>query len=150
VRPIALFVFALFVAACATPTPPTTVAPIVQYATFSYDVIDAVTSHPVEAQVTIRRERLDGSLIDELPTYTGQHIEMDVPVDSSAKIFILVEAEGYEDWERAIVVEKPSKVSGPIRLSPLPTITPTLEQEANLLGRFGAIDGRKVDHVDLI
>lgn len=50
------------------------------------------------------REYADGTLIDEDLTQRGAHIEIEAPIDPRVHMFLLVEAAGYEDWEKSWVV----------------------------------------------
>ncbi len=52
-----------------------------QYARADLVIVDAVTGRPLEADVTIRRERDDGTLIEPEMFYNGQHIVLEVPAD---------------------------------------------------------------------
>jgi hypothetical protein len=103
------------------PTPTLTLQP--GYARLVFDVVDETTGQPVTAHITIRRERPDGTLIDESETYTGTHVEIETPVDPTAYVWVLVEAEGFQDWEMRLRVSKPGTAGGPIRLRPQATPT---------------------------
>ena len=128
---------ALLLACCltacqtATPTvaltPPLTLQP--GYARLVFDVVDETTGQPVTANITIRRERTDGTPIDESETYSGAHVEIEAAVDPGIYVWVLVEASGYQDWEIRLKVSKPGAASGPIRLkrSPTPTQPPGVQ-----------------------
>lgn len=101
--------------------PPDPPAPIVPGAKLELTIWDAETSHPVTATITFRRETPTGEPIPPLDgdTYEAQHIFVDVPVDGNV-LWLLVEAEGYHDWELALQMKKPGQVvQAPIRLKPL-------------------------------
>ncbi len=101
-------------------------APTAALATLRFDIVDEQTGQPVTADITVRRERRDGSLIEDAQFFTGQEIEIEALVDPDVLLYILVEAKGYHDWEISLRIKKASTLSGPIRLKPIaPGATPT-------------------------
>ncbi len=96
------------------------------YGKLRVDIVDNETGQPVTADITIRRERRDGSLVEDMQFFTGQKIEIEALVDPDALLYILVEAKGYHDWEISMRIKKASTLSAPIRLKPIaPGATPT-------------------------
>lgn len=102
-----------------TPAPPTPA-----YLRVVFDVVDDVTGQPVNADITIRRERLDGSQVEGEKFFTGQHLEIDIPVNPDERIFVLVEAQGYADWEVGMRAKMAGTLNAPIRLKPIATPGP--------------------------
>ncbi len=134
-RPLAILSLACLLVAC-TPTataiflPTLSPAPTAVLATLRFDIVDEQTGQPVTADITIRRERSDGSLVEDAQFFTGQQIEIEAPVDADTLLYILVEAEGYHDWEIAMRIKRASTLSGPIRLQPIvPDAAPTPDQQ---------------------
>ncbi len=134
-RPLILLSLACLLLAC-TPTataiflPTLSPAPTAAYVTLRFDIVDELTGQPVTADITIRRERSDGSLVEDAQFFTGQQIEIEAPVDPDTLLYILVEAKGYHDWEIAMRIKQASTLSGPIRLQPIaPGTTPTPGQQ---------------------
>ena len=101
------------------------------YAHFDFQIIDSANGNPVEAEITIRRTTVDGSLIEPEAFYSGLHFSLDAPVDAYFT-WILVEAEGYQDWELRLRPKKPGSLTGPIRLVPrdFPPETPSVDAES--------------------
>ena len=58
-----------------------------------------MSRQPVTA--TIQRETLTGKVIgtEDGETYSDQQVNVETPIDLDTRIFILVEAPGYRDWE---------------------------------------------------
>ncbi len=129
------FLFAAYLfAACGSSSgvipPPAQPSPTAAYATLRFDIVSGQTGQPVTADITIRRERRDGSLVEDTQFFTGQKIEIEVLVDPDALLYILVEAKGYHSWEIAMRIKQASTLSGPIRLQPIaPDTTPTPGQQ---------------------
>jgi hypothetical protein len=123
----------LLVSCVATPIPiilPTIQpTPTPRYLKIVFDVIDEVTGQPITAGLTIRRERLDGSQIEGERFYTGQHLEIEAPIDPNERLFILAEADGYQDWEVGMRINKGGTLKAPIRLKRIATPTPTLSPQ---------------------
>lgn len=110
--------------------PPVQPPPTAAFATLRFDIVDEQTGQSVTADITIRGERSDGSLVENAQFFTGQRIEIEAPVDSGVLLFILVEARGFSDWELAMRIKKASTLSGPIRLKPVaPGATSTPGQQ---------------------
>ncbi len=89
-----------------------------KYVRADFSIVDAVTGQPLEVDITIRRERADGMLIEPEMFYNGHHIALEVPVDGY-RTWLLVEKPGYKDWERELVPDTLITVSVHIRLVPL-------------------------------
>jgi len=127
---IVIWLSVLFLTSCApTPTPIKlpTLAPAPTPATLLlvFDIVDEVTGQPVNAEITIRRERVsDGSQLEAERFYTGQHLEIDSPVDPDVRLFVLVEAKGYNDWEVGFRMNRGGRLTAPIRLKPIATPRP--------------------------
>ena len=133
-RCIAFLFAACLLAACessSTAIPPAAPpSPTAAYATLRFDIVDEQTGQPVTADITIRRERNDGSPVEDAQFFTGQQIEIEAPVDADPLLYILVEAEGYHDWGIAMRIKQASTLSGPIRLKPIaPDAAPTPDQQ---------------------
>ncbi len=128
-RPVILLSLACVLVACrptatAVVLPTLSPAPTAAYGKLRFDIVDDETGQPVTADITIRRERRDGSLVEDTQFFTGQKIEIE------ALVYILVEAKGYHDWEISLRIKKASTLSSRIRLKPIaPGATPTPGQQ---------------------
>ncbi len=129
-RKLTICLLALLLISCVpTPTPirlPTLApAPMPASLRIVFDVIDDVTGQPVNAEITIRRERVsDGSQVEAEKFFTGQHLEIETPTDPDVRLFVLVEASGYLDWEVGMRINKGGTLTAPIRLKPIATPRP--------------------------
>lgn len=75
--------------------------------------------------VAIDSERIaDGSQVEAEKFFTGQHLEIETPIDPSVRLYVLVEATGYHDWEVGMKISKGGTLTAPIRLKPIATPRP--------------------------
>jgi len=122
--------FALQLVACVSTSAPIRLptlapAPTLAYLRIVFDIVDESTGQPVTAEITIRRERVsDGSQVEAEKFFTGQHLEIETPIDPDVRLFVLVEAQGYADWEVGIRTNKGGTLTAPIRLKPIATPRP--------------------------
>jgi len=95
------------------------------YARLEFTIMDAVSQTPIEADITIRRENENGELTEPERFFTGGRITLELPVDGTS-ISILVEEEGYRDWELRVRPTTPKSLNDLIKLAPIgtPTVPP--------------------------
>lgn len=111
---LGLIVLPRFIQAAPAPlsrTPP-------KYVHLIIAIVDARTGQPIEADITLRRERADGTLAEPEIFDHGHQITLEVPVDEY-RTWLLVEKPGYDDWERELGPGTFTRLSGSIRLVPL-------------------------------
>lgn len=96
---IIVFLLSVLLAGCATKAP----TEVVQATIIVTKIVDKNTQRPINSNIiTLRWETPEGKVIKTETHRNQSRLSTTMPADGSVRLFVIVEAPGYEKWENAI------------------------------------------------